>query len=237
MGKSSVRLTASLIAGCALMPGGSSELMGGEMVYMADAARFTDCMSDRSYPIAMEGDFQRMQRAYMERVSAPGGRLYVTFVGTLADRPGMEEGSGGAPTVVVSSFIDAWPNQSCARSRAHVDLVNTYWRITRLGDQAVVAGDGRREPHLLLREVDGERSFAATVGCNQLLGAYTVTGKRITFAPGAKTQMGCVPSLEALEQQLADMLIRTRGWEVYANTLQLVDETGNRIALFEAVQL
>ena len=49
--------------------------------------------------------------------------------------------------------------------------------------------------------------------------------------------MACVPPLDALERRLADTLIRTRGWEVHANTLQLVDETGNRIALFEAVHL
>jgi copper homeostasis protein (lipoprotein) len=206
-----------------------------EMVYLADAARFTDCMSGRSYPIAMEGDFVRMQRTYLDRVSAPGSRLYVTFKGTVTDRPGMEPGSGNVRTVVVNSFIDAWPNQNCERSRADASLTNTYWRITRLVEQPVSGEKGRRDPHLLLRDVDGKQSYAATVGCNQLLGNYTVTGERIAFTTGAGTLMACPPALDTLERRLIDALVRARRWQVYANTLQFKDEAGTRIALFEAV--
>ncbi len=221
-------------------PGGAAEsgrLMGGEMVYMADAARFTDCMSGQSYPIAMEGDFVRMQRTYLDRVAAPGSALYVTFEGTVTDRPGIEEGAGDLRAVVVNSFIDAWPNQNCERSRADASLTNTYWRITRLDDQPVSAENGQRQPRLLLRDADGQRSYTGTVGCNQLLGSYTVTGDGIAFTAGATSLMACLPPLDALERRLIDALMRTRRWQIHANTLQFKDEAGTSIALFEAAHL
>ncbi|MGH8221893.1 MAG: YbaY family lipoprotein [Woeseiaceae bacterium] len=87
-------------------PTGRSRLFGGEMVYMADAARFRECKTDRGYPIATEGDFVKLQKAYLKDVKKPGARLYATFEGSMADRPRME-GSGVEQSVVVSRFINA----------------------------------------------------------------------------------------------------------------------------------
>src|SRR4030095_4671269 len=133
-------------------------LMAGEMTYIADAARFTDCQSGQSYPIAMEADFVKMQRTYMDRVSSPGSKLYVTFEGSIADRPRME-GSGTERTVVVSTFIDAWPNQNCERSRADASLANRYGRVTQLaGDPVAPPTGGQREPQLILRDDSGKQT-------------------------------------------------------------------------------
>lgn len=141
------------------------------------------------------------------------------------------------PTVDVSSFIDAWPNQNCERSRADASLTNTYWRITRFEEQPVSTASGQREPHLLLRDVDEKQSYAATVGCNQLIGNYTVTGDRIAFTAGATTMMACPPPLDALERRLIVALTRTARWQIFANTLRFNDEAGTTSALFEAVHL
>jgi len=89
----------------------------GEMRYMADAALFTDCQTGRSYPIAMEADYVRMERAYLDVAGEPGGPLYVTFEGFIAPRPKME-GDGLEPTVVVEHFINVWPGRKCERDAA-----------------------------------------------------------------------------------------------------------------------
>jgi uncharacterized lipoprotein YbaY/heat shock protein HslJ len=212
-------------------------LMGGEMTYMADAARFFECGSGKSYPIAMEGDFVKMQRAYMDKVSAPAAKLYVTFEGALADRPRME-GTGTEPTVVVGSFIDAWPNQNCERSRANVSLSNMYWRITQLAGTAVAPPEAsRREPQLILRDADGKQTYSATVGCNAMSGSYSVKGDAITFETGISTLMACQPPLDRMELELRTAINGTRRWRILGNTLELRDEDGKRLALFEAVPL
>ncbi len=86
--------------------------LGGEMTYLADAARFTECRTGRSYPVAMEADFVAMERGYREAVKEPGGKLYVTFEGSIVGRPKME-GDGAERTVVVKRFMKAWPDERC----------------------------------------------------------------------------------------------------------------------------
>jgi hypothetical protein len=61
---------------------------------------------------SQEGDFVKMQRAYLKETSEQGARLYVTFEGLIADRPRIES-DGIERTVVVRRFIGAWPKQKC----------------------------------------------------------------------------------------------------------------------------
>ncbi len=114
-------------------------------------------------------------------------------------------------------------------------LVNTCWRIVRLGEAEVRTSAGRREPRLLLREEDGRKRYSATVGCNQLSGGCSVDGETIRFAPGATTLMACPPPLDALETNLKGMLDAARRWRVRGDTLELFDGAGRPIARFEAV--
>ncbi|HET9063560.1 MAG TPA: META domain-containing protein [Candidatus Binatia bacterium] len=90
----------------------ASSPLAGELRYMADAARFTQCSSGRSYPVAMEADFASLERAYLDAVSEPAAPLYVTFEGSIADRPRME-GEGTEPTVVVDRFLAVSPGKRC----------------------------------------------------------------------------------------------------------------------------
>jgi len=209
-------------------------LLAGEMVYMADAARFTECLTGRNYPIAMEGDFVKMQRGYQQSVSEPGAKLYVTFEGSIRDRPKME-GAGTERAVVVRRFINVWPQERCERAMADSPLTNTYWRIVRLGGEPVRAVEGQREPHLILRKGNGRSVITATVGCNRMTGGYSVAGETLTFTDLASTKMACPPPLDALEKKLAEALTGSRRLHIKGPTLEFVDETGAPVALFEAV--
>lgn len=217
-------------------PSDASPTLGGEMRCMADAARFTECRSGRSYPIGMEGDFIRAERAYREARGAPGAPLYVTFDGSIVSRPRME-GDGTEPTVVIDRFIHAWPGQTCERARADASLTNTYWRIVRLGDRPVSTVDGLREPHLVLRAEGDRTGYAATVGCNQVVGGCAIDGGTIRFSPGAATLMACPPPLDELERALGEALEKARRWHITASTLEFFDESGASVALFESVYL
>ena len=210
--------------------------MGGELTYMADAARFTECMTGQSYPVAMEGDFIALEHAYRAAAERPGAPLYVTFDGAIVDRPKME-GEGVERTVLVTRFINAWPDQQCERAMAHAALANTYWRIVRLGAETVHAMPGTREPHLVLRNAGERGSYRATVGCNQLAGEYTVNEESIRFTSAAATSPPCPAPLDRLESALSETLAQARGWRITANTLELFDGAGAAVALLEAVYL
>ena len=228
----------ALVSDGTLTPTDLTLALGGEMRYMADAARFTECLTGRGYPIAMEGDFVKLQSAYSASASEPGAPLYVTFEGSLTDRPRMD-GEGVERTIVVRRFINVWPGQRCERARAQASLVNTFWRIVRLGGDAVQAEPGRREPHLLLRAEGGARSYSATVGCNALTGSYSSSGDgdTIRFGPAAATLLPCPAPLDALERRLGETLTKARRVRINAQTLELLDEAGTPVALFEAVYL
>lgn len=225
-----------LVSDGTLKPVDLNLLLSGEMTYMADAARFTECLTGRSYPIGQEGDFLRMQRGYLAAVSKPGGKLYVTFDGSITDRPKIE-GAENERAVVVRRFINVWPQEACERAMADSSLTNTYWRIVKLGEEPVYAVEGRREPHLVLRKGKGRHTAVATVGCNHMTVRYALAGESLIFTEPTSTKMACPALLNALEQRLGEMFAKVRRWRVKGPTLELSDESGTTVGLFEAVYL
>jgi uncharacterized lipoprotein NlpE involved in copper resistance len=83
----------------------------GEMIYMADAANFTDCASGLRWPIAMTEGYLALERAYTQGRTAPGAPLPVAFDGRLQTMPGTE----GPPRehMVVEAFIATEPGRRC----------------------------------------------------------------------------------------------------------------------------
>jgi len=208
--------------------------LAGMFVYMADAARLTECKTDRSFPVAMEGDYRRLEQAYLEAQPGPGQPLMVTIDGGIEERPRIDA-PGTEPTVIVARFINTWPGETCERNRADASLTNTYWRIVRLGDEVVHAADGGREPHIQLRA--GKSQFSATVGCNQVAGGYELIGGTLRFQSPASTMMACPPPLDRLERLLVDSLANTKTWRITAQFLELSDADGKPVALLQAVYL
>ena len=216
-----------------LNPTDISARMIGEFVYFADAARFVECQSGRDFPVAQEGDYLALERAYLDSAAEPMAPLAAVIEGTITLREGME--GGVRPTVVVDRFSNVWPTLSCVRARADANLRNTYWRIAQLDDLQIVATAGAREPHIILRA--GEDAFAATVGCNQVLGGVAQVGQSLTLSPGPMTMMACPPPLDAYEKRLVHVLQRVAGYAITGPTMELRDAEGAVIAQLEAVYL
>ncbi len=223
-----------LVSDGMLTPTELSLPLRGMMIYFADAARLTECLSGRSFPIAMEADFIALQRAYMEKRDEPASELMVSFEGSIQPRPKME-GDGTELSVIVERFINVWPGERCEQSMSDASLTNTYWRLVRLGGEPVEPVEGRREPHMILRST--EDRFAATVGCNQMIGGFALDGQKIEFGQAAMTMMACPPPLDTLERALAGALQNTATWRINGNALELRNADDEETALFQAVYL
>ncbi len=65
-------------------PASASRSWRGEFSYFADAARFRDCATQKSWPVAQEGAYLETERGYGERRSAPGAPLMVPLRGAAA---------------------------------------------------------------------------------------------------------------------------------------------------------
>jgi heat shock protein HslJ len=207
----------------------------GMLTYVADEARFTECLTGRDYPLVRdEGDYEALEHAYLAAGAEAGGAIMASFDGGIVQSP-EDEGGGTVPKVLVERFVGIWPGETCERATGEASLTNTYWKILRLDGSEVSAEEGEREPSLILRA--GEPGFTATVGCNQLLGSYALDGDRLEFAPGPSTPIACPDPLDAWERQLGRTLEHTAGWRIDGQTLELLDVKGNPLALLQAVYL
>lgn len=206
--------------------------LGGMMRYMADAASFEDCLTGKSYPVATEGAYIDLERAYLADRPAPGAPLYVHVEGSLLVRPAME--GPDRRSLVVDRVIRTRPGTTCERRRGTVELVNTYWRLDSLAGAAVEREPGAQEPHLVLLDGDGPR-YAATVGCNRLGGSFARDGGTLSFGAGLSTMMACPAPLDRLERGLSSALEQTRAFLISGETLTLTDGAGDVVALFTAV--
>lgn len=226
-----------LTSGGTLDPIPVAGVMTGAFVYFADAALFEDCRTGQRVPVAMEGDYLALERAYLDAGAEPMAAVLVTVQGDIAMRPPME--GPDRPILRVDRFIGLWPDETCDRNRAQATLVNTYWRLDRLGDAPVTGVADRPEPHMVLLAPDAGQGprVAATAGCNRMIGGVDVTARSVSFDQMASTMMACEPPLDALERDFAAALGQARSWQIAGQTLILSDEHDDPVAIFRAVYL
>ena len=204
--------------------------MTGMYRYMADAGIFTECRSRRRMPVAPEQDNAALEAAYTRARREPGEELLVRLAGQIALRPKME-GDGVQPTLVVARFINVWPGESCGAPVATANLEDTYWKLTRLGNAAVIVGEKQREAHFVLRSQD--RRLGGSGGCNRLLGSYELDGDTLTFGQMAATKMACGQGMDT-ETSFLEALTQVKTWKIVGEHLELFDAGGHLLARFEA---
>ena len=110
-------------------------------------------------------------------------------------------------------------------------LENTYWKLMRLGGEAVAVADGQREPHFILQPE--EKRVAGSGGCNRLMGSYTLEGERLAFSQMAGTKMACPQGMD-VEQAFHAALGKVASWRIDGETLELFDTSGTLVAQFES---
>jgi uncharacterized lipoprotein YbaY/heat shock protein HslJ/uncharacterized lipoprotein NlpE involved in copper resistance len=205
--------------------------MRGMYRYMADAGRFRECSTYREMPVAQEGDNAALESAYSMTRGQPNEELMVSLEGRIAERPRIE-GGGIEQVLVPEKFLKIWPGETCGQRFATAELVNTYWKLTRVGDEAVVVRENQREAHLILR-LDEQRVGGST-GCNQITGTYRLDGASLLFGPMASTRMACEAAISATETRFLQALMAARRWSVRGEHLELYDEAGRLLARFES---
>ena len=110
-------------------------------------------------------------------------------------------------------------------------LENTYWKLMRLGGEAVAVADGQREPHFILQPE--QKRVAGSGGCNRLIGSYTLDGEKLAFGQMASTKMACTEGMD-VEQAFHTALGKVASWRIDGETLELFDASGTLVAQFES---
>lgn len=203
----------------------------GQFTYLADAARFTECFSGVSLPVAMEQGYRELERDYLGARAGAGEPLVVAVNGRFATRPAMD-GPGDEPVLVVEQFSGLMPDAECRAASSQVALEDTYWQLLVLDDRIVAEG-GFRDPHL--RFAAGQ--VAGATGCNALAGTYTSEGSVLRFGANlVTTMMGCPEPLATLERDFVHALGETGRIRQRADRLDLVGPRGKLLAHFRAMR-
>jgi len=205
----------------------------GEFIYFADAALFVDCMSGETVPVAGEGEFLALQRAYLEARAAPEAALVVVVDGRIEEREGME--GGARPTLIVDRVAGVVPGQRCDRASVDSSFDDTYWKLLTIGGEPIAIPLGTREAHIQFG-IEGNR-FSSTAGCNMINGLVEGEVPDITIGTGAMTMMACPPPLDTQEFAFVEALNATSSVRVIGPTLELLDGDGNGLAFFEAIAM
>jgi len=220
--------------------------LAGMFRYLADAASIRLCATGATLPVAMEGDYLALERAYLaaRAADAPGEPLLVNLKGLIGNRPSAEPGRPPLRTLVVERFVAVHPGQGCPEpaaagtaekpaAPAKPALRGQRWRLQGLQDRTepglVQAPD--RPPELELA-ADSER-MSGSGGCNRLMGGYRLKGERLRFSQLASSQMACPQEVMAFEQRYTRALERVRRWNIDKHTLLLQDRRGRTLLVFQ----
>jgi heat shock protein HslJ len=135
---------------------------------------------------------------------------------------------GCLTTVAACSLVNPPPVIATA---AAVPLLDTHWRLVRLGAEPVDNPAGERDAHIVLTSANN--SVTGNLGCNRMFGRYALENDMLKFDGLGGTKMFCEAKMP-LEQSFSNALMATLNWKITGRTLELMDETGRAVATFEA---
>lgn len=121
------------------------------------------------------------------------------------------------------------PSEQAPRSTAQ--LLNTYWKLTQLGELVITTPQGARELHFVLHSEN--QRVAGFSGCNSMMGSYVLKGNELKFEQMGGTLMACTANME-VERQFLGMFSDVARWEIAGETLTLLDAAGKPLAVFES---
>jgi len=203
--------------------------LAGMFRYMADAPLFRDCRTNRVYPVAMEGAYIELERAYLNSGIEGGGELMVNLDGRFLERPAME-GDHNEINLIVDSFTAIYPEQSCEPTVDEA-LLGTYWKLTEVNGRPVVTPEGQREAHMVLEAAQSR--VRGHAGCNNFFGGYVVDGQGLSFGALGSTMMACPAGMDT-ESAFLGALEAADRFEISGQTMTLLGKDAV-LARFEAV--
>lgn len=191
----------------------------GMFSYMADAARFRDCRDGRSLPVAMEGAYIELERAYLNSGIEAGSELFVRVTGRVLERPSME-GNRSEFNLIIDKLESVDPDGSCDPTEP-AELHSTYWKLLEVSGQRVVTPEGGPEAHLTL--APAESRVAGHAGCNSFFGSFEAAGNRLDFSSLGSTMMACPEGMQS-EQAFLQALNETTRYTIEGRILTLFQD-------------
>ena len=110
-------------------------------------------------------------------------------------------------------------------------LQNKNWSLTHIGaTEYKVDPTAHNSPSL---QFDATQRLSGADGCNRIMGSYVVKKHEINLGQLASTKMMCQNTAE-LSNKFNEALNKVAGYQVYGQTLKLLDRNGNPVLQFKS---
>lgn len=111
--------------------------------------------------------------------------------------------------------------------------LTNIWKVTSVGE--VENPTNEQTDEALIFEIDASaRTYHGDIGCNSVRGDIKENdGEKLVLGPGATTMMAC-PDM-SVEDAISKALIDTRSYKLENNQLSLMNEAGETLITFQAV--
>ncbi len=207
----------------------SGSELKGFYSYLADSALFYDCETNKTYPISFEDDNLALERAYLNVKERDDEKILVTLIGYFQTQ-NKTEGSGTKEVLVVSKFLNIFPNIDCSRNLGTANLKNTFWKLYEISGKSLNISKSPKDIHFI---IDSENNVKGFAGCNNFFGSSTVLDDSIKFNQIGATRKMCNENMN-IEQELFLVFERTIRYKIYGEFLYFYDKN-ELIAKFESV--
>lgn len=103
--------------------------LSGLFSLMADAPSIVLCATGQRLPVAMEGAYLALERAYLKQQRPPGAPLQVRLAGLITERPSAEPFQAPRRTLVVQRLLgtDRRPGSGCDPAGAQAAFSSSSW--------------------------------------------------------------------------------------------------------------
>ena len=122
-------------------------------------------------------------------------------------------------------------SQSAIQQKNIELLQNKNWSLTHIGaTEYKVDPTAHNSPSL---QFDATQRLSGADGCNRIMGSYVVKKHEINLGQLASTKMMCQNTAE-LSNKFNEALNKVAGYQVYGETLKLLDRNGNPVLQFKS---
>lgn len=125
------------------------------------------------------------------------------------------------------------PSSSAAEVNNLQTLQNRTWVATQIGSQMLKTNPSAHNIPALQFDEATKRVSGAD-GCNRLMGTYQATGNTLVLSQMTSTKMACIDN--TLPNQFNTALANVTNYQVYNNTLKLLDRNGNLLIEFASAK-
>ena len=122
-------------------------------------------------------------------------------------------------------------SQSAIQQKNIELLQNKNWSLTHIGATEYKVDPTAHNSTSL--QFDATQRLRNTDGCNRIMGSYVVKKHEINLGQLASTKMMCQNTAE-LSNKFNEALNKVAGYQVYGQTLQLLDRNGNPVLQFKS---